>query len=140
MHSRQSKALAIGAALVLGLTMGAAVWLASARLAGRDEPWDADSAYYPLALSMGGLLGGLLFRRYWGFVVLGSFLGQAFILVGRALADPTGGGVGPLGLLFLGMYSILTVVGAGIGATLRGHLHWPPWRHRPGRAARPRRG
>jgi len=44
---------------------------------------------------------------------------QAVVLLARVLAEPASGGLWPLGVLFLGLYSLLALVGAGLGSGLR---------------------
>jgi hypothetical protein len=41
------------------------------------------------------------------------------VLLARVLAEPASGGLWPLGILFLGLYSLLALVGAGLGSGLR---------------------
>ena len=95
--------------------MGAAIWLLSALITGRDEPWDAPGFYYPGALLAAGVIGGFLFPGRWSVVTLGIFVGQAAVLMMRVMADPASGGLWPLGLIFMAAYSLLALVGALIG-------------------------
>lgn len=95
--------------------LGAAVWALSPWLAGSREPWDADGAYWPLALAAAGLLAGLLAPRPAWAHYLGSILGQAAY---EWLFLP----IGPLfvmGVAFLMAYSIIFVVAAALGGRLR---------------------
>lgn len=48
------------AALACGASLGALIWVASERLTGHREPWDANHAYFLLALSCAGFVIGLL--------------------------------------------------------------------------------
>lgn len=86
---------------------------------GQREPWDAEGGYYVGTLLGAGILGGLAAPTHWGSTTLGVFAGQALVLLGGVLAEPASGGLWPLGLLFLGFYSILALFGTGVGATLR---------------------
>lgn len=105
--------------LLVGLTSGAAIWLLSPVLADHAEPWDASGAYYPLALLLAGALGGWMNPGQVGRVVTGVFAGQALVLLGRVVSDPSSGGLWPLGILFLGLYSVPALVGALVAAALR---------------------
>ena len=106
-------------ALLLGLALGAAIWLLSPVITGQREPWDAEGGYYPSALVLTGILGGLAVPQHWGSVAIGIFAGQGVVLLGGVVAEPASGGLWPLGLLFLAVYSVLGLVGAGVGTGLR---------------------
>jgi hypothetical protein len=108
-------------AFLLGLALGALIWLLSPVITGQREPWDAEGGYYPGALVLTGLLGGLAMPPHWGSVAIGIFAGQAVVLLGGVVAEPASGGLWPLGLLFLAGYSVLGLVGAGIGTALIQH-------------------
>jgi hypothetical protein len=41
------------------------------------------------------------------------------VIIGGVLADPASGGLWPLGIAFLAIYSVLALVGALLGAALR---------------------
>lgn len=102
-------------ALLVGGALGAAIWLLSSLITGRDEPWDAPSFYYPGTLLAAGLIGGFMLPGHWAVVTLGIFVGQAMVLMARVAADPGSGGLWPLGLLFMAAYSLLALVGALVG-------------------------
>jgi hypothetical protein len=106
-------------AFLLGLIFGAAIWLLSPWITGRSEPWDAEGWYYRGTLLAAGLLGGLLVPQNWPSVALGTFAGQLLVILGGVLADPASGALWPLGLVFLGMYTVLALIGALLGAALR---------------------
>jgi hypothetical protein len=106
-------------AFLLGLILGAAIWLLSPWIAGRSEPWDAEGGYYAGALLGTGALGGVLIPLHWPSVALGIFAGQLLVILGGVLADPASGGLWPLGVVFLAAYSVLGLVGALLGAVLR---------------------
>jgi peptidoglycan/LPS O-acetylase OafA/YrhL len=107
------------AALLIGVGLGAAIWLISPLITGRREPWDTEGGYYPVALLAAGVLGGVLAPRQWLSIALGVFGGQAVVLLGGVMAEPASGGLWPLGVLFLGLYSVLALLGAGLGASVR---------------------
>lgn len=105
-------------AFLLGFALGAAIWLLSPVITGHREPWDAEGGYYPAALLLTGILGGLAMPPHWGSVAIGIFAGQAAVLLGGVVAEPASGGLWPLGLLFLAANSVLGLVGAGVGTAL----------------------
>jgi hypothetical protein len=91
----------------------------SASITGRAEPWDANGLYYPAALLVAGFVGGLLVPGHWGEVAVGVYAGQALVLLGRVLSDTGSGGLWPLGLMVLGLYSLIALAGALLGSALR---------------------
>jgi len=105
--------------LPIGLALGAGIWILSASITGHREPWDSPGLYYAAGLLGAGVIGGFLVPGHWAEVAVGVFTGQAVVLLARVLADPASGGLWPLGILFLGLYSLLTLVGAGLGSGLR---------------------
>lgn len=107
------------AALLIGAGLGAAIWLISPLLTGRREPWDVEGAYYPAMLLGTGVLGGALAPSQWRKVALGVFGGQVVVLLVGVIAEPGSGGLWPLGILFLAVYSVLALLGAGFGASVR---------------------
>lgn len=107
------------AGLLIGVGLGAAIWLISPFITGRREPWDAEGLYYPAALLGAGVLGGVLMPRQWLSGAVGVFVGQVVVLLGGVMAEPASGGLWPLGVLFLGLYSVLALLGAGLGASVR---------------------
>ena len=109
----------VSTGLPIGLLFGAAIWLLSASITDRQEPWDTSGFYYPGALLLAGFTGGFLVPGHWGEVALGIFTGQALVLIGRVLSDTGSGGLWALGLMFLALYSLLALVGALLGSALR---------------------
>ena len=109
----------VSTGLPVGLALGAAIWVVSSSLTGRQEPWDAVGIYYPAALLGAGLVGGFVVPGHWGEVAAGVFTGQALVLLGRAMSDPGSSGLWPLGLMVLALYSLLALVGALLGSALR---------------------
>lgn len=109
----------ISSGLPIGLALGAAIWVLSASITGHQEPWDSPGIYYSAALLCAGVIGGFLVPGHWAEVAVGVFTGQAVVLLARVLAEPARGGLWPLGVLFLGLYSLLALVGAGLGSGLR---------------------
>jgi hypothetical protein len=106
-------------AFLLGLALGAAIWLLSPVISGHREPWDAEGGYYAGALVCTGIVGGLLVPQHWAGVAIGILAGQALVLMGGVVAEPANGGLWPLGLIFLVLYSVLGLVGVGVGTWLR---------------------
>jgi hypothetical protein len=109
----------VSSGLPVGLVLGAGIWVLSASVTGHQEPWDSPGIYYPAALLAAGAIGGFLVPGHWAEVAVGAFAGQAVVLLARVLAEPASGGLWPLGILFLGLYSLLTLLGAGLGSGLR---------------------
>ena len=106
------------AAFLIGLATGAAIWWLSPLITGRREPWDAEGAYYAGSLLGAGLLGGVLLPEHWRWLVAGIFVGQVLVLLGGVVGDPSSGGLWPLGVVFLALYSMLAVLGAALGSSL----------------------
>src|SRR5215208_3097677 len=100
-------------AFLVGVGLGALIWLLSPAVTGRREPWDAAGGYYYGALLGAGLLGGLAAPAHWGTIAIGVFVGQALVLLGGVLVTPASGGLWPLGVVFLSIYSLLSLLGAG---------------------------
>ena len=107
------------AGFLIGLAIGAAIWWLSPLITGRLEPWDAGSGYYEGALLGAGVLGGLLLPEHSRWFVAGIFVGQVLVLLGAVLRDPSSGGLWPLGLVFLALYSLLALLGATLGSGVR---------------------
>ena len=107
---------------LMGLAIGVAIWSLSPLITGRREPWDAGGGYYEASLLGAGLLGGLLFPEDSRLFVAGIFVGQVLVLLGGVLSDPSSGGLWPLGVVFLAFYSLLALLGAMLGSSLRGRL------------------
>lgn len=116
---RPERLIHISSGLPIGLVLGAGIWVLSASITGRQEPWDSPGLYYAAALVAAGLIGGFLVPAHWAEVAVGVFIGQAVVLLARVMAEPANGGLWPLGLLLLAFYSLLSLVGAGLGSRLR---------------------
>ena len=112
--------------LPIGVALGAGIWMLSASVTGQAEPWDSPGMYYQAALLGAGLIGGWLVADHWIEVAVGIFTGQAVVLLARLLADPATGGLWPLGVVLLGLYSLLALAGAATGAGLRRMLGGRP--------------
>ena len=109
----------VSTGLPIGLALGAAIWVLSASVTGRHEPWDASGLYYPTALLLAGFVGGLLVPGHWVEVAVGVYVGQALVLLGRVMSDVGSGGLWPLGLVILALYSLIALSGALLGSALR---------------------
>jgi hypothetical protein len=116
---RPDRRIRISTGLPIGLAMGAGIWVLSTSVTGHQEPWDSPGIYYAASLLGAGVIGGLLVPGHWAEVAVGVFTGQAAVLLARVLAEPAHGGLWPLGILLLGVYSLLALVGAGLGSGLR---------------------
>jgi hypothetical protein len=116
---RLGRRTALSSGLPIGLVLGTAIWVLSRFFTGRDEPWDAAGGYYVGALLGSGAVGGFLVPGHWAEVAIGIFSGQAMVLMARVLAEPGSGGLWPLGLMLLALYSLLALLGAVLGSRLR---------------------
>jgi hypothetical protein len=123
---RPERPIAVSTGLPIGLAFGACIWLLSASLTGRPEPWDSNDLYYPATLVAAGLIGGFLVPAHWVEVAVGIFTGQALLLLGRAMSEPGSGGVWPLGIVVLAMYTLLALLGGAVGSGLRRLLSRTP--------------
>jgi hypothetical protein len=117
----------LSSGLPIGLALGAAIWVLSGIITGREEPWDAQGAYYVGALLGSGTVGGFFVPGHWAEVAVGIFSGQAMVLMARVLAEPGSGGLWPLGILVIALYSLLALLGAVLGSGLRRWMakSWP---------------
>ncbi len=102
--------------LLLSAFTGAMVWAFSPLVVGRAEPWDADGAYYVLALFAGGMLAGAAAPRPLWAHYLGAWLGQ----LGYQLVFLPIGSLIVLGAALLLVYSLLFALGAAFAVRLRG--------------------
>jgi hypothetical protein len=109
----------VSSGLPIGLVLGAGIWVLAAPVTGYQEPWDSPGMYYAATLLGAGVIGGFLVPGHWAEVAVGVFTGQAVVMLARVLAEPASGGLWPLGVLFLGVYSLLALLGAGLGSGLR---------------------
>ena len=84
-------------------------------MTGRNEPWDADSPYYYVALAVAGAVSGAVVPKHLWAHYVGAVLGQA----AYELAFLKLGPLFILGLVFLAGYSVIFVVSAAFVALLR---------------------
>lgn len=124
-------------AFLAGALCGAAIWLLSSVLAGHPEPWDGRAGYYPIALFASGFLCAVALPAFPGAVAFGVFTGQALVLLGRVFADPSGGGLWPLGVLFIGLYTMVALAGAVVGSAARRTAGRSHRHHREGEPGEP---
>jgi len=102
-------------AIVVSAALSAAVWALSVPITGQNEPWDAETPYYWVALGVAGAMSGALVPKHLWAHYVGAILGQA----AYELAFFKLGPLFILGLAFLAGYSIIFVVAAAIVASLR---------------------
>jgi hypothetical protein len=120
-------------AFAIAVSAGALIWAASPSVTGASEPWDADGSYYVGALAVVGFCLGL-FTRSSERTDRESSRARPLVDVPRLLAVYAGifGGqlayvitflpAGPLlalGIVFLGAFSLVTVIAAAVGGGLR---------------------
>ena len=108
----------------LAVILGALIWLLSPLFTGQREAWDAQSPYYDCALLLAGFLPACLSaRRFWLWAVaawLGQLAAFAFLVLHTV---PVGADLWPVGLVFLTLYSLLSLAGAALGASVHVTLH-----------------
>lgn len=113
--------------VVLGLSFaaGVAIWGASGLVTGKREPWDSSGPYFVITLFAAGVLSGAMVpRRFW-LSWFGVWAGQ---VAGMLLFDLPLGPMAPLGMLVaLPLYSLITLIGAALGA-LVGLVVWSAFR------------
>jgi len=51
-------------AVIVSAVLSATVWALSIPMAGRNEPWDADSPYYFVALAVAGAVSGAVVPKH----------------------------------------------------------------------------
>ncbi|HEX7337566.1 MAG TPA: PQQ-dependent dehydrogenase, methanol/ethanol family [Gemmatimonadales bacterium] len=105
-------------AFLIGCATGAAIWLLSPLITGRQEPWDAAVYFYPGALFIAGLLPGAFSPGHPRAAALGVFAGQAAVLLAGVVMRPADGGLWPLGLILLAVYSLVALLGAALADVL----------------------
>lgn len=114
-----SRANALISAVVVSAALSAAIWALSATVTGQDEPWDAETPYYFIALMIAGALSGALIPKHLWAHYVGAVLGQAAYEVAFLKLGP----LFILGLVFLAGFSIIFVVAAAVGGSLRRRLN-----------------
>lgn len=97
---------------IIAFISSAAIWVLSPLMTGRQEPWDAEGFYYVAALIVAGLVSGATAPKHLKVHYFGSILGQTLY---ELLFIPIGG-LFPLGLIFLAVYSVLFLGGAYLGS------------------------
>ena len=92
--------------VLLSAILGALIWALSPTITGQAEPWDAESAYYFVALFFAGALAAVPGKRPVWAIYIGIILGQLLFIL---LFLP----VGPLlsiGLVYMAVYSLLSLL------------------------------
>jgi hypothetical protein len=104
-------------AFLAAAAVGATLWLVSAKISGRREPWDSAFYWkvsYPIAIVLSGVLGYAVPERPWRWslaVMLSQFAAMA-------IKDDLGG-LWPLGLVLFGALAIPGMGVAFFAARLR---------------------
>lgn len=109
-------------AFVVASAASFAVWALSPWLTGYNEPWDAPGAYYYVALLLAGAVSGFFtakppHRQGWA-----QYAGGVFGQVLYGLFFLPMGPLAAVGLIFLGLWSLLFLAGAYGGALLRSYV------------------
>ena len=101
--------------MLVAAGLSAVIWALSIPITGKSEPWDADSAYYFVALAVAGAISGAVVpKRLWAHYV-GAVLGQ----IAYELAFLKLGPLFIVGLIFLAGYSLIFLGAAAIAASFR---------------------
>lgn len=103
------------AAFAMSFAAGAVIWALSRPITGKVEPWDANSAYYYVALALAGFGCAAAIRAPKRFHYVGAVTGQVLYM----LLFLRGGGLMPLGIIVLFVYTLVFLAGAAAGARLR---------------------
>ena len=102
---------------VLSGMAGLTLWVATAMVTGKREPWDADiywTVSYPLAVIGSALLGFLFPQRPWRWAAM-LMLMQFVVMI----AMGSGLGLWPLGLIVLAVLAAPAALAAVLAARLR---------------------
>lgn len=94
-----------------------ALWLATAILSNRVEPWDASGYWtiaYPSAIALAGVFGYLAPERPWRWAVVIMFT-QAIVMIGGG----AGLGLLPLGLALLSLLAVPAILASNAAAAVR---------------------
>ncbi len=111
----------------LSLAFGSALWVATALLSGRREPWDWSGYWtvsYPIAIAMAGVLGFVFPDRPWRWALAVMFpwrwaLAVMFTQAIVMIAGGSGLGLLPLGLVLLAVLALPAIGLAQLAARLR---------------------
>ena len=98
----------------LSVLLGGLIWFLSPIVAGHKEAWDGHPGYYPCALFAAGFIPACFSARWFWLCAVGAWLGQVIAFV--FLFVRSDAALWPLGLLLLCVYSLLSLVGAALGA------------------------
>jgi hypothetical protein len=101
----------------IAIVAGAALWIATASVGGRVEPWDAPIYWqvaYPTSIVLSGVLGFTFPTNAWRWAVIVIFT-QVVVMIMRG----AGLGLLPLGLILLAILSLPAVALAALAAILR---------------------
>lgn len=107
-------------AFAIAAALAALVWILSAPITGKSEPWDDQGPYYLVALAVAGAISGALIPGHFGSHYLGAVLGQVAYELLFLPAGPLFG----LGVAFLAAYSGVFLVAVVAVAALR-QRGWP---------------
>lgn len=108
-------------AFMLAMVLGALIWVASPIFTGHKEPWDENGPYYLIALVSAGVVVGWLEPRCSWLWPVAIYLGQFATIIVLMWATPPSGAdfFFPAGAVVLAAYSMLSLLGSVVGATIR---------------------
>ena len=100
---------------LLSILFGFLIWAGSLPITGNSEPWDGGLGYYTVSLFLAGLVTGFGSSVKPIKLTAGIFVGQLLWII----LDVIRGGEATfilIGLVFLAAFSLISYVGAKIGA------------------------
>ncbi len=100
----------------LSIVAGLVLWVLTAVIGGRAEPWDTPLYWvvsYPLAILIAGFLGYVFPQRPWRWALVVMFMQVVVMLFGGS-----GLGLLPLGLIFLGVLSLPAIALAKLASAI----------------------
>ncbi len=101
----------------IAMAAGAVLWIATALIGGRGEPWDVPGYWtvaYPLAIALAGLLGYAFPVRPWRWAAVVMLMQVVVMLFGSS-----GFGLLPAGLLLLTVLTLPAIALAQLAAWVR---------------------
>ncbi len=102
--------------VVVGILLGAGLWIGIAAITGRREAWDGNLLYYTGGLLAAGCVVGFVFRAGWLAGVIGIYTGQIIAMLIKSGGDF---GLLPLGLVALAVFTSTSAAGGFISSLAR---------------------
>lgn len=109
-------------AFLIASVAGFAIWALSPWLTGYNEPWDAPGVYYYVALLLAGAVSGFITAKPPHRQVWAQYAGGVFGQLLYGLVFLPMGPLAAVGLISLGLWSLLFLAGAYLGSLLRSYM------------------